>query len=290
MNSVTSPDESVYGVPWDLTIYLMYYRPDVLEEVGAPVPPKTWDEMIDAIKKLQAAGKSGFMMQWGNTQWLYYFNYLYQAGGTLYDDACEKATVNSPDGVKALEFYRDLYNVYNISTDGWPDLEGGLESGDLGFGVTGSWVAGSLDIARPEMAGKWKMGVLPAGPGGKNTAFIGGRIIGIMSFSENPDVAAEFIGSLYQDEVAEAMTTQAASINIFFIPPRIDFAEKIQAPAEWIDVLKAQLSDAVGPPNCVGWEESARTVEQQIQEVIFNNADPAAALQIAADTMEGNLE
>jgi len=289
-NSVVSPGSQVYGAPWDLTVFLMYYRPDILKEItGSDQPPKTWEELTAAIEKIQAAGKKGFAMQWGNVQWLQYFNYLYQAGGTLYDEGCAKATINSPAGVKALKFFAELYTKYKAPTDGWPDLESGLASGDYPIGYTGSWVAGYLDSGKPEMAGKWRLAPLAAGSSGKPITFIGGRVIGIMAYSKHPDEAAEFIRFLYTDEAADMMVEKAAGLNLLFIPPRIDFADKIKAPADRVEAIKTQLQNAYGPPNCIGWEESARTVQTQIEEVIFKGADPQKALDEAAKVMNENL-
>ena len=288
--SVVSPENEVYGVPWDLTVYQMFYRPDLLEEItGSGEPPATWDELTTAISQIQDSGKKGFAMQWGNTQWLQYFNFLTQAGGALYDETCSAVTINSPEAVEALTFYTDLYSTYNAPTDGWPDLEGGMVSGDYPIGYTGSWIAGSLDASYPELEGKWTLAPLAAGPTGDPTAFIGGRVIGIMSYSEVPDTAVEFIRSIYNDETADAMTATAAELNLFYIPPRADFADKIQAPEERVESIKAQLANSKGPPNCTGWEESSQVVEQKLQQVIFEGADPQTALDEAAVVMTQNL-
>ena len=288
--SVVSTEGAVYGVPWDLTVYLNYYRPDVLEEVGITTAPETWEEMTAAIEALREAGKTGFAMQWGNTQWLQYFNYLYQAGGSLYSADCSEITINSEAGVEALNFYASLYNDYGASTDGWPDMEGGLVSEDLGFAYSGSWIAGNFDASYPDVAGKWMLAPLAAGPSGNNTAFIGGRVIGIMSYTEAPEVAADFIRFIYTEEAANALTTRASELNIFYIPPRTDFASKIDAPADRIEALQAQLTDAVGPPNCTGWEQSQAEVEGMLQQTIFNGMDAQEALDAAAEIMRENLE
>ncbi len=290
MQSVTSLDGSVYGVPYDMTLMLMYYRPDVLEAAGAPNPPKTWDEMTQAIEKLHAAGKQGFLMAWGNPEWLQYFNFLYQAGGRFYDDACTKATINSPEGLTALEFFTNLHKKYNISTEGWPDIEGGLENESVGFAYTGSWVFGNLDTTRPDMAGKWSIGMLPAGPAGNSIAFTGGRIIGVMSFSPNADAAAQFIGSLYTPAAAETMIKTAESLGRLHIPPMVEFIDLLNQPKDRKQVLAAQIEESYAPPNCPGWEEAGNEVTRQIQEVIFNDVDPQAALDKAAEAMNAGLE
>ncbi len=284
-DSVVATDGAVYGVPLDLTVAMMVYRPDLLEAVGAASPPETWDELTDALDKL---GNKGFALAWGNTDWLGYFNFLYQAGGTLYNEGCTEATINSPEGVEAATFFANLYQTYNAPRDASLDLETGLENGDYAIGYQGNWVL-NLDVGRPELAEQVAFAPLAAGPSGEDTAFIGGRIIGIMANSENPELSAEFIASFYDPEVAQAMTDKADEIGSFWIPPVTSFAEQINAPANITEPLIAQLESAKGPPNCPGWEEAASTVTQQLQEIIFNSADPQAALDIAAEEMNSKL-
>jgi multiple sugar transport system substrate-binding protein len=281
--SVVSMDNSVYGVPWDLTVEMMYYRPDILEEVGAAVPPTTWEEMVDAIEKLRAADKSGFAIAWGNLDWLGYQSFLMQAGGSFYNDNCTESTVNSDAAVQAAKFFTDLYKEYGVTPDS-ADLEGGLESGEYGFGKTGQWSIIGM-AARPDLEGKWAVAPLPTGPSGKRTAFIGGRIIGIMSYTNNANVAAEFIRSLYNEDTAKAMTVEAAMQNALFVPPRTDFADMIQLPEDRLEALKAQLEDAVGPPRCPGWEEGNNNVSQALQAMVFEDADPQVRLDQVADIL-----
>ncbi len=291
MASIKSPEGEVYGVQWDLTTMMMYYRPDVLKEVtGSDKAPATWEEYTAALEKLQAAGKKGGLLQWGNTQWLQYFNFLYAAGGSLYDSGCTKATVNSPEGLTSLKFFADLYTKYKFPTDASPDMETGLATGDYPLGISGSWVAGGLDISHPEIAGKWALAPLPAGPSGKRTSFIGGRVMGIMSYSKNADVAMQFIRSIYTDETIAAMSAMAKSLNVVYIPPSVNYVDKIQAAPSTVDAIRVTLLDSMGPPNCLGWEESSKTLEQAIQEVILNGADPQKALDTGAAAMDAALK
>lgn len=278
--SIVSEDEQVFAVPFDLTLYLMYYRTDLVE-----TPPQTWEELVAYIEASQdATGTPGFAMQWGNTQWLYFSNYLYQAGGDFYDEECN-VTIDSEESVEALEFFASLYNDYGVSTEGWPDLEGGLNSGTYPLGVSGNWIVGGIEASYPDIAGKWAVAPLPAGPSGSRTAFIGGRVMGVMSFSPSQDAAFDFIKFLYTEEGARAVIDAAQTRNITWIPPQTEFQQFIAYPAA-IEAIEAQLAEAKGPPNCYGWEAAANEVQAQIQSVIFDGADAQDALDEAAGAME----
>ena len=72
-------------------------------------------------------------------------------------------------------------------------MESGLENGEYPIGQTGNWALFGIPAGRPKLEGKWAIAALPAGPSKKRTAFIGGRVIGIMSYSKNQDAAANFL-------------------------------------------------------------------------------------------------
>lgn len=213
---------------------------------------------------------------------------MYQAGGTLYNEDCSAVTINSAEGLEALNFFSSLYTEYSTSPEPDVDVEGGLASGEFLVGYQGSWVLG-LESSRPDLYQQVAFSTLPAGPTGKRTSFIGGRVIGVMEASQNKDVAAEFISSLYTPEAAKAMLDKAAELNQVWITPVVEYAQQSGLPDKVKNALTAQLEDAAGPPSCTGWEESAAVVTRQLQEVILNGADPQAALDAAADEMNKNL-
>ena len=284
LRSITAVDGSLYAVPYDLTVQLMYYRKDLVTKA-----PKTWDEFAKAIEKERAAGRKGFAQQWGNAGWLGYFPYLYQAGGRLYDEKCTRATVASAEGVKALQFYAGLYTKYKAPTDGWPDMEQGMESGDYAMGMTGNWALLGIPASRPNLKGKWEAAVLPAGPSGKSTAFIGGSVMGVMAYTKVPDLAVSFIQTVYAATVTKNLVDAAGKLGNLWLPGgRTDMTSLVNI-STGKGALLAQLKDAEGPPNCPGWEQSGDALQKAIQTVIFNNTDPKAALDAAAATMNENL-
>ncbi|WP_293914348.1 extracellular solute-binding protein [Deinococcus sp.] len=290
MKAITSLDGSLYALPFDQTVQLTYYRKDLVKSA-----PKNWTELSGAIEKLRSStaagsGAKGYISQWGNVGWVGYFPYLYQAGGTLYDAKCSKSAINTQAGVDSLKYYANFYTKFKSPTDGWPDLEQGLENGDYAIGSTGNWSLQSIPISRPKLTGKWAVAKLPAGPSGKATAFAGGSLIGITAYSKNADLAADFLKEMYSTRSTVAMIKAAAKIPALWLPAgRQDLATQVSLPADQKAVLNAQLKDTVGPPNCPGWEQSGDVLQKAIQGVVFNGTDPKAALDSVAETMNTNL-
>lgn len=65
--------EGYYGIPIDVTTIPMIYNKKLFTKAGLDPnkPPKTWDEFIEAGKKLKASGVTGFVSGWSET-WIIY--------------------------------------------------------------------------------------------------------------------------------------------------------------------------------------------------------------------------
>src|SRR6266545_1583101 len=187
--SATSPDGSLYGIPIDMSTVLLYYRTDLLQKANV-TPPKTWDELTAAITKLKAAGvKKPFNIDWGNLDWIGYFNFLYQAGGSFYTPDCKPA-LNTPQARQALDFWISLYKKYGAPTANITS-ENALDTGTA-MTYSGNWIGNTIPATKPKLKGKWAVTTLPAGPASP-AAFIGGRSIGVTSYSKHAAQSADFI-------------------------------------------------------------------------------------------------
>ncbi|MEW9551761.1 extracellular solute-binding protein [Nonomuraea sp. NPDC050783] len=284
--SAVSPDGSVYGVPLDMSTLALYYRTDLLKEAGIAAPPRTWQELVDDIGRLKAAGvKKPYSQDWGNLDWIGYFNYLYQAGGTFYTPDC-KPSLNTPQAERALTYWVDLYREHGVPT---ATVEGSdaLDTGTA-MVVAGNWIALGIDANKPKLKGKWALAPLPAGPAGPTT-FIGGRAIGVTSFSKYARTGADFVKFMYSDEAIAAVSGEARKRNISYIPPRPD---KIVGGSTFTPDQARVFAEAIGTgkaaPGCPGWDESASDVAKQLQSAILGKSDVRTALAEAAKVMERN--
>jgi multiple sugar transport system substrate-binding protein len=129
---------------WYIMPYSYVYNMDMYEKAKL-APPKNWNEVLEDAKKLQDAGVAshGLGVTFGDSSILYPMYYLFgarlaQLGGRLYDENGH-AVFNSPEGVAALKWWKDLY-------------DGGL----LGEGSLGlTWTQLREDFASGKIAGMW---------------------------------------------------------------------------------------------------------------------------------------
>lgn len=282
--SITAEDGAVYGTPLDMTVFLTYYRKDLLAKAKVK-PPKTWQELTAGIGELKDAGvKVPFSMDWGNADWLQFLNFLRQAGGTMYTKDCKPA-LNGPEGVEALNFWADLYREHKAPTQ-TAEVPAALAN-NVAMVSGGSWQIKAVDTAQPKLKGRWSTAPLPAGPAGEGS-FVGGRVIGVMSYSEHTAQAADFITSLYSRKSVKAMTEAAAARGLLWISPLTGSVGDLPATADQVEAIKAAFASGYGPPSCAGWEKSQAQVTKKLQEVIYGRNDARSALDAAAEIMRQN--
>ena len=283
----------VYAVPYDLTLMMMFYDKGTLAKAGITTAPKTIDDFNAAADKLKAAGvKSPVYNEWGNGDWLGWFSWLYSSGGAFYDAKCN-VTINNAKGVSALTQYKSLYSSYGAPKPGVADwsMNDNIKKGNYGFGFSGNFQASSYYTYYKDYK-TWTAAPVPAAPGAKSVAFIGGRGISVMGYipSAKQRLAAKFIMSLYNLDTVKAMNVVGAAQNAIFLSPVSDFADAIAAyPADVLTTIKSQLKDAQGPPNCNGWEDSQSDVTKAIQSYLFGSTTAQAALDTAAAAMKARL-
>lgn len=99
--------------------YALWYNKKILSQAGLTRPPKTWDELVQFGKqivdrtKIPAIGMNA-SRPFDTTQLL--FGMLYFSGTNQpFVDARGRALINSPDAVKAVQFWVDLYKKHKIT-------------------------------------------------------------------------------------------------------------------------------------------------------------------------------
>lgn len=278
----TQVGESIYGIPFDLSQHIMYYRTDIIKD-----PPETWEEMLKILKDLRAQDR-GMLIDWGSLGWIGYSPFLWQAGGKYYNGDNTKVTIDTPEAEEALKFFADLYKEGVPKTK--VPLEQGMRTGDYPLAISGNWKIVSLNAGAPEIKGKWSIARLPAGPSGKRTAFIGGRVLGIFSASNKKQEAWEFMKFLFRPDIQEAIYKNSIETEDSYLPPNMESWKYLEMNKGFKKILESQAKDAKGPPAVLAWDSSTRFIDHAIQMVILKNADPAEELKKAAVQMQKELD
>lgn len=213
-------DGKSYGIPMRGTQpVLLFNNAEVLKKAGVR-PPKTWDELLEAVEALKADGVTPIALG-GGDRWptLMWFEYLYDriAGPGLFQKALDgdKSAWASPDSRKALGRIRELvdagafgtnYDSVKFTDQGSPTL---LASGKAGFELMGSWEYSTQQDAHPEFAkSDLGYGAFPSVEGGKGNRdnLVGNtnNFYSVLKKTKHPEAVAEFLKLMYSDQFVKA--------------------------------------------------------------------------------------
>lgn len=168
-----SLDGHIYGIPETQTFNVMFYRTDVMEELGLEVP-NTWQELIELLPTIQGNNLSvGIPTATGssttatastsiasNTPDLsLYFTLLYQYGGDMYNEMGTKTTVDDEAGIQAFDDYIRYFNDYGLPTI--YDFVSRFRSGEMPIGIAAYSTYNTLMVSAPEIRGLWDFTLIP---------------------------------------------------------------------------------------------------------------------------------
>jgi raffinose/stachyose/melibiose transport system substrate-binding protein len=95
-----------YGVPWDMGMIGFWYNKALFEQAGITAPPATWDEYLDAVGKLRAAGIDPLAIA-GKDKWpsmhLWTYLVLRVGGGDALSEMIQSGNWNTDACTKAGE-------------------------------------------------------------------------------------------------------------------------------------------------------------------------------------------
>ncbi len=164
----------IYAVPETQTFNVMFYRTDILEELGFTQPPQTWKELIEMLPTIQgnnlsvgiptAAGSSGAtaaatQIMSNNPDLSMYFSLLFQNGGDMYNKKGDKTTVNTEAGIKAFDEYVRYFNDYGLPN--LYDFVSRFRTGEMPIGIASYSNYNTLMVSAPEIRGLWDFTLIP---------------------------------------------------------------------------------------------------------------------------------
>ena len=211
---VATMDDHVYGIPFDSGSMGTFVRTDVLEECGYTLDDLKdidWSEYIEIGKDVHEKTGKYWITQDPNDLGL--IRGMIQSSGSWYtkEDGKTPWIADNEALKQAFKDYKTMYDsgIMN-SYNGWDQLLGNINSGEVVSTPTGNWFIPSI-TQEESQAGKW--GVVPFPrqtiEGSKNASNLGGSSIYVLN-GDNAEAAAKFLGAtfgsnteFYQDLVNE---------------------------------------------------------------------------------------
>ena len=144
----------LYALPETETFNLLFYRKDILEQLGVEVP-RTWKELIEILPTLQGNNLSVGVpypnIVTPDMSTLY--SMIYQRGGTIYNEKGTRSIIDSEAGVTSFKTYTGLFNDYGFPTI--YDFASRFRTGEMPIGVANYATFNTLTVSAPEIRGLW---------------------------------------------------------------------------------------------------------------------------------------
>jgi len=186
-----------YSVPFGNIGQCMAYRRDWFEQAGFKKFPDTWDEFLDAGRKLKKAGHPyGMSMGHGfadNNSWL--LPLLWSYGGQVVAKDGKTITLDSAETAKAVDYVRTLYKEACIDDCvGWLDPANNKAFLTDQISCTNNAMSILISAKRdlPETGKVTDHGLNPKGPKGRFHSLVA-VTHGIFKHTPDPEAAKHFL-------------------------------------------------------------------------------------------------
>ena len=214
-NQVTfGEDDAVYAVPQDTGPMAMYYRADLFEAAGIPVPT-TWDEYAAAAAKIREQG--GYITNFPQNDVNWFAGLVWQKDGSWFtnDGDAWDVTLTSPESEEVADYWQnliagDLVSKVPAWTDEWNNA---YNTGSDWTWISAVWGANSISSGAPDTSGNWAVAPMPQWNAGEEKAGNwGGSSTAVLTGSEHPYEAAQFALWLNTDDEALTMLNKEANL------------------------------------------------------------------------------
>ncbi len=147
-------DGATYALPETTTFPVMFYRRDILAELGMDVP-QTWNDVKVAMTIL-AKNQMEFGMLPGEQ---IFAMMLYQNGGEYYSENGDRSALDSDVAVNVFKDYCEFYTDYKLDKE--TSVEERFRTGECPIIIADYTIYNNLVVSAPDIAGLWDFVPVP---------------------------------------------------------------------------------------------------------------------------------
>jgi ABC-type glycerol-3-phosphate transport system substrate-binding protein len=285
----------LYALPWYADVGLLYRRTDLV-----PREPSSLEEMVTFAQRAdtrEAGGAVPFGIAWMGARYeglvTVFVEYLGGFGGRIMDDSM-RIRVDAPEAVRALTFMRDQITRWKIAPNDvltWHEEETrfAFQNGRAVFMRNWPYAYTAMaDSTQSRVAGRYAVSPMPAAPGGRPTAALGGAQLAINRWTEHPDAAFALVAFI---TAPEQQLERAVAIGEFptlrgvYDDPSLRAALAIPA-----DDARRAVESATPRPVTPLYTQLSEILQIELHRALAGQITPEAALTAAAQKMNGAIE
>jgi len=299
-------DGNVIALPLYMHAYVLWYRADILKQLGLEVP-NTWDEMIAANKKItEETDYYGFPVAMSQKDYIgtNQLNAWASAYGATLLDKDNNANLTDPKMKEVIQFMVDLYKAGSPEGSinyGAGELNELFYTGKSAFTTQSGFIANSVKANSPDLIDDIKA-TLYFGKNGENeTNHL--NLIGLAGWksTEHPEAVMDLIKYHYEDaRYAEFLncvpggmlpgtTSEAVKTQIL----ENDFVKQISQPVNVImEAIEKGTMEGMnyGLNLSAGALEGGGIIEEMFQNIILKNVSVDKAAEDANKKLQDAID
>jgi ABC-type glycerol-3-phosphate transport system substrate-binding protein len=278
----------VYALPEQQTFPMLFYRKDVLKQLGL-TPPETWQDVYNMISVLQKHNMDFWLpienptnnatLAPNNT----FAMFLYQNGGEFYKDEGKKSALDSEISMKMFKKWTQFYTSYKFPLIA--DFPNRFRTGEMPIGIVDYTTYNSLKVMAPEIKGLWDFTVVPGTvqPDGTVNHEVASHTTGAMMLNNSNDkeTAWEFMKwwtrkdtQVAYGRVMEGLLGESAR----YPTANIEALRELPWPVKDYKNLEGQWEDVKGIPQVPGGYFTGRHLDNAFRKVVNAGENPRESM------------
>lgn len=281
--------DGVYALPQTTSFHMLFYRADILKEMGLEVP-KTWDDFYECLAVLQKNN-----MNVGTVpDYTSYGMYLYQYGGSYYKEDGKASGLDSEEAVLSFAQWTSNYVDYNMPVT--YDFANRFRTGEMPLAIADYTQYSYLSVFAPEIKGLWGFTLVPGCEkenGEVDHSVIAGQTASIIL--ENSQMKEEAWSFLKWWMSEDTQTSYGIEVeNILGVAGRVATAnryalENLPWSSRDLKQLEGQLQWVKVVPEVPGGYFTERHVKNAFYAVKNNQEDPRETLEDYVKTIDNEI-
>ncbi len=306
----------VYGLPETENFSMLFYREDILNELGLEVP-KTWDDVGEMISELHINNYDFYMpsslmintMVYQNGGDLYHGEagetYIDRDGNEVKDESGSVAEgVDTDYGIESglrdeeamIAFKRlcEFFTSYDLPVSA--DFSNRFRTGEIPIGVADYTTFNTLEIFAPEIKGLWNFAPLPGfvdEDGNINNTAVASSVHSmILDSSERKDDGWEFMKWWLDTDTQVSFATQIEAVmgsGARYATANPNVLKQLPWSKAQSDTLLEQFEKTVGIPDVPGYYMTSRMVDMAYKNVVTDGQNPREALYLNVKDINDEL-
>lgn len=311
-------DGRIYALPDQMTFNVMYYRSDILEDLGMTVP-NTMDELLAMLPTMQArfmdiffttapqpvlgaqpapgstGGMIGAITRGVNPV---HASILHQMGGTIFNENGSLTEISNAIGIEAFRYWTNLYTRHNFIVE--TDVITRFRLGEIPIAVADLGLFNAINASAPEIRGNWSIAPIPGIINQydefrrDNLLSVSGSFIvqNMVESRDNMYEAWEFLRWFSSDAVQARFAAEVEAVwghNWRYSTANLSAFAGLPWQNDVWQVLQESLDWAFAIPQVPGGYVVGRETNNAFLATIIDNRNPTDALFIARDRINTEL-